>query len=250
MSETGPARAVSPTGSAPTARGMLRCISCGVKPAMCTGYAFRRRCGTRCATPPASSRRCNASRGTFPNWSGNASWQGRAAILRRLFAYSERVFRLSAELIAGMTGRRLEPRIFTAKVAKSAAVMFWARMVSLNASEVSSQSRFWRHWPGGALPSADIVGNVYSKLDASRLRDAMHQVYGQLKRDRALPDNGGIPLAIVDGHQSHTSYLQHCQGCCRGRAVSQREIDSVLSPAGDAAAGAWCAGQAFAVAGD
>ena len=134
-------------------------------------------------------------------------------ILRRLIAYSEKVFRFSAELIAGITDRRLEPRISAATVAKSAAVMFWARMGSLNALEMSCQSRFWKHWLGGPLPSADTMGNVHSKMDASTLRDAMHQVYEQLKRNKALPDNRGISLAIVDGHESHTSYLQHCSGC-------------------------------------
>ena len=116
-------------------------------------------------------------------------------ILRRLIAYSEKVFRFSAELIAGITGRRLEPRIATATVAKSAAVMFWARMGSLNALEMSGQSRFWKHWLGGPLPSADTMGNVHSKMDAGTLRDAMHQVYAQLKRNKALPDNRGISLA-------------------------------------------------------
>ena len=110
----------------------------------------------------------------------------RLTILRRLIAYADKVFRFSEALIAGMTDRRLEPRISTATVAKSAAVMFWARMGSLNALEMSSQSRFWRYWLGGALPSADTMGNVYSKMDAGTLRDAMHQVYGQLKRNKGF----------------------------------------------------------------
>jgi hypothetical protein len=125
------------------------------------------------------------------------------------------VFRFSAELIAGITDRRLEPRISTAIVAKSAAVMCWARMGSLNALEMSGQSRFWKYWLGAPLPSADTMGTVYSKMDASTIRDAIHHVYGQLKRNKALPDNGGIAVAIVDGHESHTSYLQHCPGCLK-----------------------------------
>ncbi|MDZ4803206.1 MAG: hypothetical protein SGI92_34030, partial [Bryobacteraceae bacterium] len=35
----------------------------------------------------------------------------------------------------------------------------------------------------------------------------------RLKRNKALPDDRGISLAIVDGHESHTSYRRHCQGC-------------------------------------
>ncbi len=144
--------------------------------------------------------------GTLPGKEG-------LTILRRLIAYSEKVFRFSAELIAGITDRRVEPRIATATVAKSAAVLFWTRMGSLNALEMSGQSRFWKHWLGGPLPSADTMGNVHGKMDANTLRDAIHQVYGQLKRNKALPDNRGISLAIVDGHESHSSYLQHCSGC-------------------------------------
>ncbi|MFN0102032.1 MAG: hypothetical protein ACKV2U_08075 [Bryobacteraceae bacterium] len=115
------------------------------------------------------------------------------------------MFRFSSELISGITDRRLEPRIPTATVAKAAAVMFWARMGSLNALEMSCQSRFWRHWLGGRPPSADTMGMVHSKKEAGTLREAMHQVYGQLKRNKALPDDRGISLAIVDGRESHTT---------------------------------------------
>ncbi len=86
-------------------------------------------------------------------------------------------------------------------------------MGSLNALEMSCQSRFWKHRLGAPPPSADTIGNVHSRMDAGTLRDAMRQVYGQLKRNKALPDNRGISLAIVDGHESHASYLQQCSGC-------------------------------------
>ncbi|MEI8326981.1 MAG: transposase [Betaproteobacteria bacterium] len=125
----------------------------------------------------------------------------------------EKGFRFSSELIAGITDRRLEPRISTATVAKAAAVMFWARMRSLNALEMSDEALFWKHWLNAPMPSADTMGTVHSKMDANTLRDAMHQVYDQLKRNKALPDDRGISLAIVDGHESHASYRQHCSGC-------------------------------------
>ncbi len=66
-------------------------------------------------------------------------------------------------------------------------------------------TRFWKHWPGGPLPRADTMGKVHSKMDTSTLRDAMRQGYGQLKRNKVLPDNGGISFAVVDGHEGHTS---------------------------------------------
>ena len=88
-------------------------------------------------------------------------------------------------------------------------------MRSLNALEMSSQSKFWKQCLGAPVPSADTMGVVHSKMDASTLRDAIHKVYGQLKRNKALPDNRGIAVAIVDGHESHASYLQHCPGCLK-----------------------------------
>jgi Transposase DDE domain len=134
-------------------------------------------------------------------------------MLRRLIGYSQKVFRLSTGLIASFTDRRPEPRISTATVAKAAMAMFWARLGSLNALEMSGASRFWKHWLGQPMPSADTMGDVHSKMDVGTLREAIHQVYGGLKRNKALPDNRGISLAIVDGHESHASYLRHCTGC-------------------------------------
>ena len=88
-------------------------------------------------------------------------------------------------------------------------------MGSLNALEMSAKSKFWKQWLGRPLPSADTMGNVFAKMDASQFRDAIHRVYGKLKRNKALPGNRGISVAIVDGHESHTSYLQHCSGCLK-----------------------------------
>ena len=64
-------------------------------------------------------------------------------ILRRLIAYSEKVFRLSETIVAGILDRRLQPRIQTPLVVKSVAVLFWARMGSLNALELTARSRFF-----------------------------------------------------------------------------------------------------------
>ena len=69
-------------------------------------------------------------------------------MLRRLIAYSDKVFHLSALLIVSITDRRPEPRISTATVAKAAMVLFWARMGSLNALEMSGASRFWKALAG------------------------------------------------------------------------------------------------------
>jgi Transposase DDE domain len=41
----------------------------------------------------------------------------------------------------------------------------------------------------------------------------IHHIYDRLKRNKALPDHHGTGIAVLDGHESHTSYLQHGTGC-------------------------------------
>jgi len=137
----------------------------------------------------------------------------RLTILRRLIAYSEKLFRFSETVVADVVDRRLQPRIPTAVIVKSVTVLFWARMGSLNALELTARSGFFRHWLGQCVCSADTIGRVSTLLDAEGLRRGIHHVYDQLKRNKALPDHFGIGVAVLDGHESHTSYLQHCAGC-------------------------------------
>jgi len=137
----------------------------------------------------------------------------RLTILRRLIAYSEKLFRFSETVVADIVDRRLQPRIPTAVIVKSVTVLFWARMGSLNALELTARSVFFRHWLGQCVCSADTIGRVSTLLDAEGLRRGIHHVYDRLKRNKALPDHFGIGVAVLDGHESHTSYLQHCAGC-------------------------------------
>jgi hypothetical protein len=134
-------------------------------------------------------------------------------ILRRLIAYSEKVFQFSKTIAAGVADRRLQPRIPAALVVKSVAVLFWARMGSLNALELTAHSSFFRFWLGQSGCSADSIGRVNALMDAEGLRQGIHHVYDRLKRNKALPDHHGIGLAVLDGHESHASYRQHCAGC-------------------------------------
>jgi Transposase DDE domain len=137
----------------------------------------------------------------------------RLTILRRLIAYSEKIFRFSETVVANVVDRRLLPRIPTAVIVKSVTVLFWARMGSLNALELTARSGFFRHWLGQCVCSADTIGRVNTLLDAEGLRRGIHHIYDRLKRNKALPDHRGIGVAVLDGHESHTSYLQHCAGC-------------------------------------
>jgi hypothetical protein len=134
-------------------------------------------------------------------------------ILRRLLAYAERVFEFSGRVVAGVVDRRRQPRIPTSGVLKPVAALFWARMGSLNALELTAHSSFFRRWLGQSVCSADSVGRVSALMDADGLRQGIHHLYARLKRNKSLPDHGGIAIVVVDGHESHASYLRHCPGC-------------------------------------
>jgi len=141
-------------------------------------------------------------------------------------AYGEKVFRLSAEVMTAITDGRVKPRIPTLTVAKAALALFWARLGSLNALQMSGAARFWKDWLKRPLPSADTLGEVHSVMDAGTLRQAIHQIYARLKRNKALPDNRGICLAIVDGHENHASYRRHCPGCLQ-RIIHSAQGDRI-----------------------
>ncbi len=134
-------------------------------------------------------------------------------VLRRLIAYSEKVFPLSREVVAPISDRRPEPRRSTAAVVKSSLVMFWARIGSRNALELTAGSRFWKTWLGEPAGSADSLGRVTALREAEGLRSGIQAIYDRLKRNKALPDQGGLGLAVLDGHESHASYRRHCAGC-------------------------------------
>jgi hypothetical protein len=135
------------------------------------------------------------------------------AVLRRLIAYAEKIFDLSLDILAPLSDLRPQPRISTVVVVKSAMVMFWARMGSLNALELTAGAHFWKSWLEQSPCSADTVGRVHALMDANQLRQGIHHIYDRLKRNKALPDMHGVGLAVVDGHESHASYLRHCSGC-------------------------------------
>ena len=91
--------------------------------------------------------------------------------------------------------------------------MLWARLGSLNSWELSRGSSFWKKWLQHPPASADTVGRVHALLNADQLRQANRQVYLRLKRNKALPDQHGLAVGVLDGHESHASYRRHCSGC-------------------------------------
>jgi hypothetical protein len=96
---------------------------------------------------------------------------------------------------------------------KAVLAMFWVRLGSLNALVESAGSWFWKRWLRAKLPSADSVGRVCVLMDLGALRKGVHHTYARLKRNKALGSIGGLTAAVLDGHETHASYLRHCSGC-------------------------------------
>jgi hypothetical protein len=138
-------------------------------------------------------------------------------LLHRLVRHAEKIFDLSA-LLASVRDRRPLPRTPTAVILKTAVAMFWARLGSLNALESVKAARFWKRWLEHSAISADTMGRVQSTVDVSQLREGLHKIYTRLKRNKALPLNLGLDVAVLDGHEQHVSYRRHCAGC-RQRTV-------------------------------
>jgi hypothetical protein len=141
-------------------------------------------------------------------------------------ASAEKVFGLSAQVVAPVSDRRQEPRIATAVVVKSALAAFWARLGSLNALEMTKPAK-----PGSSgwacpLCSADSMGRIPAGMDADTVRQGIHQVYDRLKRNQALPDLQGLAVAVLEGHETSASYLRCCPGCLQ-RTIPTAEGDRV-----------------------
>ena len=123
------------------------------------------------------------------------------------------MFDLSSEVLDKVTDGRQQPRTPTTLILKSSLAMSWARLGSLNALETLSIARFWKRWLAGDRISADTMGRVHAAMDVGQLRDGLHQTYSRLKRNKALPLNLGLDVAVLDGHKQHASYRLHCSGC-------------------------------------
>jgi len=128
--------------------------------------------------------------------------------------------------LSPLTDGRLQPRIRTPVLVQSALILFWTRLGSLNALETVKKATFWKRWLGREMSSVDTLGRVYAGLRVEGLRKGLQHVYTRLKRNKALPGMRGWDVAVLDGHESHTSYRRHCSGCLR-RTVHLESGDRV-----------------------
>lgn len=93
--------------------------------------------------------------------------------------------------------------------------MCLGRLGSLNALEQLKRTSDWltRNLPG-VLPSADTLGRIFCSINTDTLRQVNHLIYDRLKRNKVLdPPCHGLTAVVVDGHESESSYLRHCDGC-------------------------------------
>ena len=138
-------------------------------------------------------------------------------ILHRLLAYGRAVLKWDAPLDA-IRDRRKQGRIPTCVVMRAVMAMCFCRLGSLNALGQTGASGLWRRWLGQALPSPDTIGRVACGVDLDGVRALGHNVYGRLKRGKALaPPAHGLIAAILDGHELHATYKRHCPGCLERR---------------------------------
>jgi hypothetical protein len=124
------------------------------------------------------------------------------------------VYDLKGELQELRDGR-ISPRIKTPVVAGSALVMSLAQMGSLNALEQTADNSFWRKWLASTLPSADVMGVVFSSINCNTLREILRRLYSRLKRNKALhpPFCDNLFALVIDGHECSASYLRCCDNC-------------------------------------
>jgi hypothetical protein len=148
-------------------------------------------------------------------------------VLRRMLAYARERMDLEDLLDRQVRDSRRRPRIAGPAVARSVLVMMLTRLGSLNAVEQTRPSGFWRGYLGQGLASADTLGRVCQKMDPAGLRAIQHGVYERLKRGKALdPPAHGLMVAVLDGHESHATFRQHCTGCLE-RTVRTSEGERV-----------------------
>lgn len=144
---------------------------------------------------------------------GEASATGGVTILRRVLAYARTLCALW-DVLGKVKDARRRPVIPASRVVQGVFVLMLTRLGSLNALEQTRSGRGWDRLLGGALPSADTVGRVFSTLDLEAIRRANRDLYTQLKRRKALqPPAHDLMALVLDGHESHATYDRHCPGC-------------------------------------
>ena len=135
------------------------------------------------------------------------------SLLGRVLKYGEKMYGLCSGLQAVKDGR-VQPRIPAGRVALGYVMLMLARLGSLNALEQRQAPPAWVRWLGGALPSADVMGDVAATLQVEPLRALLRAQHQRLKRAKGLPRlPGRFRYLILDGHEGVASYRRCWTGC-------------------------------------
>lgn len=111
------------------------------------------------------------------------------------------------------------PRIPTMRVVAGLFFALCVRLGSLNAIEEAfekkgARGKRWRAWMGGALPSADRLGEVAAEIELDDLRRVLLEHHRKRKRKKTLRSlEGNLRVLVFDGHEMCSSYLRCCESC-------------------------------------
>lgn len=138
---------------------------------------------------------------------------GSRSLLRRLVRYGETSCGLWSRLRAVKDGR-LKPRVAAGRVAVAYVLLMLVRLGSLNALEQRKPPAAWARWLGGALPSADVMGDVASTLRVEELRTILEEQHRRRKRNKGFGrDRRGLRYLILDGHEGVSSFRRRWKDC-------------------------------------
>ena len=116
---------------------------------------------------------------------GSRLSRGGREVLSRLLRYGQRVFGLN-EATARVRDTRPGARIPAVRFVRSLLTMEWTRLGSFHALEQARPGGPWQGWLGGALPSADALGDAAAALELDDLREELFRQYTVLKRNKAI----------------------------------------------------------------
>jgi len=72
----------------------------------------------------------------------------------------------------------------------------------------------WTRWLGGALPSADVMGDVAATLRVEALRAILEEQHRRRKRNKGFGrDRRGLRYLILDGHEGVSRFRRRWKDC-------------------------------------
>lgn len=147
-------------------------------------------------------------------------------MLKRLWSYCDKIFKLSENLSAlkskGFSKKNNEPFLTTILL-----IGMFMRLRSFNALEQSMKrnAKVWKKLLNrDELPSVDIISKRVEKSDINTLREFVKKGNHKLRRNKAFNTNkasNGLMVFSVDGHETFCSELR----CCRKCRTRKKEVN-------------------------